>query len=175
MTNRPKQIGTWTETSIVLYLRANGFGGADEMSAAQRITLHGSTDHGDVGVCPGVMIESKGGHAAENASDAQIAVWLDETELERMARGADVAALVTKRKGKGRASAGQWWAHLPGWAYLYLAMSQGCSGAFNPASFKPIYRRAPAVRLPLAALVDLLRGAGYGDPLGPSRKDTTTP
>ena len=172
MTNRPKQIGTWTETSIVLYLRANGFGGADEMSAAQRITLHGSTDHGDVGVCPGVMIESKGGHAAENASDAQIAVWLDETELERIARGADVAALVTKRKGKGRANAGQWWAHLPGWAYIYLAASVSYP-RIDPARHARVFADLPAVRLPLAALVDLLRAAGYGDPLGPSRKDTT--
>lgn len=171
MTNRPKAIGTWTETSIVLYLRPNGFAGADEMSEAQRITLHGSQDHGDVGVCPGVMFESKGGHAAEQASDAQIASWLVETETERIARGADVAALVTKRKGKGRASTGQWWAHLPGWTYIYLAAPLWGVDASVDSHVRK-FADLPPVRITLAELVYLLRSAGYGDPLGPSRKDT---
>lgn len=157
MTNKPKQIGTWTETSIVLYLRGNGFAGADEMTQAARITLHGSQDHGDIGVCPGVMFESKGGHAAEQASDAQIIAWLDETERERVARGADVAALIRKRKGKGRANAGTWWAHVDGVTFAQLVSQCG----------KPCcdWRPAPAVRITLAELVTLLRRAGYGDPL----------
>lgn len=158
MTNRPKAIGTWTETSIVRYLRAHGFGGADEMTAAQRLTLHGSQDHGDIAVCPGVMIESKGGHAAEMASDEKIREWLEETERERIARGADIAALVTKRKGKGRAQTGSWWAHVSGRTFVDLAHGV-CADQFD------VFDHLPAVRMTLAHLVTMLRAAGYGDPL----------
>jgi hypothetical protein len=67
----------------------------------------------------------KGGKRAETASDALVAAWLEETEVERRNRGADVAALVLKRKGKGAASnAGQWWAHLPGRTYVELAIQR---------------------------------------------------
>jgi hypothetical protein len=173
MTNKSGAIGSWTERGIVLYLRPNGFGGADGVGRAERIVLNGIHDEGDIGVCPGVMIQSKGGHAAEQASDALIAEWLEATEKQRQARGADVAALVTKRKGKGRASAGQWWEHRTGWAYVYLAASRNYPG-IGSTRYTRQFADLPAVRMPLAALVDLLRAAGYGDPLDPSRKDTTT-
>ena len=162
MTNRPKQIGTAGETAVVRYLRPNGFGGVE------RSALHGNVDQGDLTGTPGVGWEVKAGHAAENASDAQIATWLDDTESERVNRGADVAVLVLKRKGKGAASAGAWWAFLPGWAYVYLAQ---CEVSLDPDSERPReyrldYDAAPAVRVTLADAVYLLRAAGYGDPLG---------
>ena len=165
MVNKSGAIGTATETAIVRHAHKNGFGGADEMTKAQRLRLNGANDQGDIGLCPGVMVEAKGGHAAERASDAQIAAWLDETEAERINRGADVALLVLKRKGKGAASAGQWWAILPGWTYLYLAASAGKAGAFMPAAFPRLYAALPAVRMTFDEALTLLRRAGYGDPL----------
>lgn len=162
MTNKSGQIGTWTETAIVRHLRANGFAGADEMTQAQRLRLAGQLDQGDIGVCPGVMCQSKGGHMAEQASDAQIYLWLRETELERVHRGATYAFLVWKRKGKGAASAGQWWAAMSGETFYWLA--NDVSGAIVYMSNKGL--PLPDVRMTLADVERLLRLAGYGSPLG---------
>jgi hypothetical protein len=164
MTNKPKAIGTRTESAVVRYLNVSGFGGAE------RLALHGALDEGDVSACPGVVLEVKGGKRAETASDALVAAWLDETEVERRNRGADVAALVLKRAGKGATNAGAWWVYLPGWTFVYLAELP--LTVLPAAMYQLSNRRAPAVRVSLDAFVDLLRRAGYGDPLGPSRKDT---
>lgn len=159
MTNRPKTIGTRCETAVVRYLAGNGFGGAE------RLALHGALDEGDVSACPGVVVEVKGGARAETASDALVASWLDETEVERVNRGADVAALVLKRKGKGAANAGQWWAYLPGRTFVELAdLAAGCGGDY-PDGYAQTHHAAPAVRITLAELAELLRRAGYGDPI----------
>lgn len=116
MTNRPKQIGTAAESAVVKVARKAGF------SAADRHVLKGGADEGDIWLLPGgmpsqVIIEVKGGHAAEQASDAQIEKWLAETDAEVLntnrATGAYVMGfLVTKRKGVGTANAGRWWAHM---------------------------------------------------------------
>jgi hypothetical protein len=163
MVNKPKAIGTACETAVVRYLVANGFPGAE------RPALHGALDEGDITGTPGVAWEVKGGHAAENASDAQIALWLAEAEAERVNRGSDVAALVLKRKGKGAASAGSWPAYLPGSAYVYLATASSnqswrWAGGPDPAGeFR--YANLPPIRMALAELATLLRRAGYGDEL----------
>ena len=157
MTNKSGAIGTRTETAIVRYARANGFAGADEMTRSQRLRLNGSHDQGDIGLCPGVMIQSKGGHMAEQASDAQIAAWLTETEAQRQVRGCPVAFLVTKRKGKGERNAGQWWAHLPGSLFTLR---------HNPDA------RVPAVRMTLDAALSMLRDSGYGDRVEPEGAET---
>lgn len=149
--NRPKQIGTAAETAVTRYLRVNGFDGAE------RLALHGTNDEGDITLCPGVMAEIKGGHAAETASDAQVEAWLVETEIERVNRGADIALLVLKRKGKGAASAGQWHAYLPGWAYAELAT--------NDAFVRYYANSLPPVRIAVADAARLIRYGGYGTPL----------
>lgn len=145
--NKPKAIGTAGETAVVRYAQANGFGGAE------RLALHGTLDEGDATLCPGVGVEVKSGHAAETASDAKIAAWLAEAEAERRNRGADVMLLVLKRKGKGAANAGQWWAFLPGAAFVRLATNGD------------IDIELPAVRITLAEALTLLRRSFYGDPL----------
>lgn len=152
MTNRPKQIGTKFETDTARYLTVSGI-------AAERIALHGTEDQGDV-VHPGLTFECKGGHAAETASDEQIRIWLVETERERGHRGADHGVLILKRKGKGLASAGQWWAILTGRSFVELACH------LDDWRGDDIYGESvPPVRLLLADAVTLLRRAGYGDPL----------
>lgn len=146
MTNRPKNIGTAAETAVVRAARAHGFGLAD------RLTLTGALDRGDIGLCPGVIVEVKGGQAAKTASDAQIEKWLAETERERINAGADVAILVTARAGIGAPNAHRWWAH---WRLGSLAYA-GLIGAGQRTQGIP-------VRMTLADALTLLRHAGYGD------------
>lgn len=156
MVNRPKAIGTAGETAAVRHAVPNGFPGAE------RLALHGTLDEGDAALCPGAGLEVKSGKAAETASDAQIAAWMAETETERINRRADVMLLVLKRKGKGHANAGQWWAILPGWTFAYLA----CGGYPQAVSaWQESAAHLPAVRITYAEALTLLRRAGYGTPL----------
>lgn len=120
MVNKPKNIGTWTETHTARAFQRCG------LDHAGRIPLKGNKDEGDVTLgdeYAWVAVEVKGGHAAETASDAQVAAWLLETEVERVNRGAEIGLLVLKRKGKGAANATDWWVHLPGWAFVKLAQT----------------------------------------------------
>ena len=57
MVNKPKQIGTRAETAVARYLAANGF------PHAERRTLRGREDAGDITGTPGVCWEVKGGEA----------------------------------------------------------------------------------------------------------------
>lgn len=104
--SKSKDIGTWTETQVVKHARTRGFPHAD------RHVLKGSNDEGDVWLDSRgrLIVEVKGGKAAETASDTQVRAWLDETERERINAGAARAFLVLKRAGKGTQQIGQWWA-----------------------------------------------------------------
>jgi hypothetical protein len=154
VTNRPKNIGTAAETAVVRAARRLGF------PHAERVVLHGSTDMGDVRLTPGltagVIVEVKGGHAAEVASDMQVLVWLAETETERVNANADVALLVTKRKGHGPARANTWWAHLT--IQAVAALTTGHLAWSHDLNDLP-------VRMRLDTALVLLRAAGYGQSL----------
>lgn len=101
MTNKPKNIGTAAESAVVRYLHSRGY------AEAERLALRGNSDHGDVRVTRLVHIEVKGGKAAENASRERIAQWVLEAEIEGD-HSDTFCFLVTKKKGKGNASVGQW-------------------------------------------------------------------
>lgn len=146
MGNRPKNIGTAAETAVVRAARTRGFPGAD------RLTLTGANDRGDIRLCPGVILEVKGGQAAKTASDTQIAAWLVETERERVNAGADVGILVTARPGVGAPNAHRWFAHMPTGGFLTLNGARALDDA--PGT----------VRTTLDSALWLLRVAGYGDP-----------
>lgn len=148
MTNRPKKIGTETESAVVAYLRANGF------PTAERRALAGVHDLGDIIGTPGVAWECKGGKAAATASDGQVAAWLTETQTERANSRSDIGVLVLKRTAIGPERAGQWWAVLTVRDVLLL------TGVLHghPAEPRPI-------RMHLHTAVELLRAAGYGTPL----------
>lgn len=149
MTNRPKAIGTAAETAVVRAVRTRGFPGAD------RLTLTGSKDRGDIGLTAGVVLEVKAGAAARAASDNQITRWLAETERERVNAGAHIAILVTTRPGIGPNNAHRWWAHMTCHTLIDLI------GYNVPAVQVP---DAP-VRMILNAALELLRANGYGEPL----------
>ena len=85
---------------------------------ADRLTLAGRLDRGDVGLCPGVVLEVKGGDAARIASDGDIGRWLDETERERVNAHAAHAFLVVQRGHVGAINAHRWWAW---WRLSWLA------------------------------------------------------
>lgn len=149
--NRPKAIGTAAETAVVRAARRLGF------PHAERVVLHGNLDQGDVRLTPGltagVVVEVKGGNAARDASDLQILAWLDETETERRNARADVAFLVTQRRGVGPARAEHWWAHLHVRQLLDL---RGVTLPVVPAD-------DAVVRMTLAGALAQLRASGYGD------------
>lgn len=140
MSQRPKDIGTAHTTAVIRYLRLNGFPHVELRNQA------GAHDLGDIVGCPGIVWECKGGKAAEQASDGQVADWMFETEVERINARADIGVLVLKRKAIGGTRAGLYWAVVP-------------VGFFHGRTVG-----AP-VRLHLAELVNLLRHRGYGDPL----------
>lgn len=150
MVNRPKQIGTAAETAVVRAARTRGFPHAD------RLTLTGNKDRGDIGLCPGVILEIKGGEKARAASDLDIERWLDETNREAFHAGADVAFLVTQRRGVGAPNAHRWWAW---WRLSWLEHLRG-----HETNTDDLDGSAP-VRMLLDDALTLIRTAGYGQPL----------
>lgn len=150
--NKPKAIGTKAETAVARYLQAHGF------PHAERRSLRGVLDAGDITGCPGVCIEVKGGDTAKSASDLLVADWLAETETERVNAGAHVGVLVLQRRGVGLANAGRWWA--------VMRLGDVLDAAVTAAAGQGVWRDYDApVRMLLADAVRLLRGAGYGQPL----------
>ncbi|MEV1201696.1 hypothetical protein [Microbispora rosea] len=152
--SRPRDIGTMAETAVVRALRVNGF------PLAERRSLKGALDQGDITGTPGLCWEVKGGKAAWFASDGQVAEWMRETEVERVNARADIGILVVQRKGIGTPNAGRWWAimrlvHVAALTHQLGLASPGEGVLGNPAP----------VRMHLADACTLLRAAGYGKPL----------
>lgn len=168
---RPKDIGTDAERPVARHLAANGF------PHAERRALRGTKDAGDITGIPGVCIEVKGGEQAKAASDNLVDAWLAETETERRNGRADVGLLVLQRRGVGPANAGRWWAAMPLWTLLWLQSQAdrdvtGCPTYTGSADLFEIGASDPStpwmyapVRMLLADAAQLLRAAGYGDPL----------
>ncbi|NMF29611.1 hypothetical protein [Cellulosimicrobium aquatile] len=147
MVNRPKNIGTAAETAVVRTARTRGFPHAD------RLTLTGNKDRGDIGLCPGVILEIKGGEKARAASDLDIERWLAETNREAVHAAADVAFLVTQRRGVGYPNAHRWWAW---WRLDWLDSLR---------DLDPKHVHFGPVRMLLDDALTLIRTAGYGQPL----------
>ena len=142
---RPRDIGTRAESAVVKYLVANGF------AHAERRSLRGALDAGDITGTPGICWEVKGGEAAKAASDLTIAGWMQELATETVNAKADVGVLVVQRRGVGPSNAGRWWAYMPCWQVAFLSEA----GKWQPGLAFP-------VRMLLADAVTLLRAAGYG-------------
>ena len=149
MKRRPRDIGTAAETAVVRYLTAHGF------PHAERRSLRGALDAGDVTGCPGLCVEVKGGDAARTASDGLIAAWMQELAVEISHADATTGLLVVQRAGVGPANAGRWWAYMPAFQVADLAA---------PESLPATRVFGFPVRMLLADAVTLLRAAGYGEP-----------
>lgn len=150
MSNKSGAIGTKTATHVARTMAIHGF------PLAERRTLRGCDDWGDINTGnPRLVIQVKGGHAAESASDAQVASWLEITDKQRASAGADIGILVLKRKGVGYANADRWWAILT--ARDIVEVQTG----HDPGPRVP----HAVVRLVLADACALLCRFGYGGPL----------
>jgi len=99
MTNRSKQKGTAWETALVAWLREHGF------PYAERRTLAGKHDKGDVSGIPGVVLEAK------NCVTWTPSEWIGELQTEMANAGVDVGAVVIRRRGT--TDAGRAYALLP--------------------------------------------------------------
>ena len=143
---RPRDIGTRAESAVVRYLQPNGF------AHAERRSLRGALDAGDITGTPGICWEVKGGEAAKTASDLTITGWMAELASETVNAKADVGVLVVQRRGVGPSNAGRWWAYMPAFQVADLVVSE-----FLVASEMDF-----PVRMLLADAVTLLRAAGYG-------------
>jgi hypothetical protein len=99
MVNKPRIKGTTAETAVVNYLRDNGF------AQAERRSLKGNLDQGDVTGCPGLCVEVKWANGG-----LKMAKWLAETGIERINAEADHGILVVKPAGVGVVNAGFWFA-----------------------------------------------------------------
>lgn len=106
-----KRKGTAWETAIVCYLLANG------VPHAERRTLGGAKDRGDIAGIPGVVIEAK------SAARLDLAGWIDETETERRNDRSSVGAAWVKRRGK--ASPGHGYVVMTGERFLRLLADAG--------------------------------------------------
>lgn len=147
--NRSKSRGTYAETAVVRAARTRGFPWAD------RSALHGRLDIGDVNLCPGVILEVKGGDMARHASDLDIERWLHETAIERKNANAAVGLLVVQRQHVGAVNAHRW--HV--WARLEWIAELGPHMPLDVGS------RLVPVRVTLADALLILRAAGYGEPI----------
>lgn len=96
MVNPPKIKGTKAESAFVTWLRANGF------PYAERRSLAGTQDRGDVTGCPGLVFEVK------DQLLWKLAPWMRETVLERQNARADFGILIIKPPGVGHTNPGNW-------------------------------------------------------------------
>lgn len=104
--NRSKQKGTAGETAIVAYLNAHGYPGAE------RRTLQGAFDKGDIAGIPGVVVEAK------KCNRMELGQWVDEAEVEAANAGVPVGVVWHWRRGKS--SAGEWYVTMSGHTFLEL-------------------------------------------------------
>ena len=141
MTRRPKDIGTAAESAVVKVLREHGF------PHAERRALHGSIDLGDITGTPGLVWEVKGGDAAKDASDNQIADWMDEAQTEAGNAGATYGFLIVARRRK---NVRDWWAVIDVCDLAKLVRRDALNEHSNLHC-----------RLTLAQLVELLTLAGW--------------
>ena len=109
--SRQKQKGTAWESKIVAYLQARGW------PHAERRTLSGIHDKGDVSGIPGIVIEAK------DQARHSFAEWLDEATLERDNARADVAVVWAHRRGKSSPRDG--YVLMDGETFTWLLKSAG--------------------------------------------------
>ena len=87
MVNRSKAKGTTAETAVVRFLQAIGF------PYAERRTLNGTHDRGDIAGIPSVVIEVK------NCARQELPAWIAEAERERDNDNATLGVVWHKRRG----------------------------------------------------------------------------
>lgn len=111
MSNPSKAKGTAWESAIVSFLQRTGW------PYAERRTLAGSKDRGDIAGIPGVVIEAK------NTKVIALSSFLDEANLEALNDGADLGVAWIKRRG--RTWPGHGYVVMDGHAFVALLQAAG--------------------------------------------------
>ena len=177
--NRPKRLGTEAETGLATFLAAKWW------PYAERRSLSGALDKGDITGTPGLCWEQK------NCSVLKITQWLREAETERVNSKSDFGIVVSKPTGVGYARVAAW--HAMMWAtdlerlfgqatipphqtyYLDRTTRQGdlmfdlkVANSPSTTALFPVVRYQPKKGIPryavmyLNQMTDLLNRAGYG-------------
>lgn len=119
--SRSKAKGTAAETAVVRFLQAAGF------TQAERRTLNGAKDRGDIAGLPGVVIEVK------NCARQELAAWVAEAERERDNDNATLGVVWHKRRGK--TDPADWFVTMSGHQFAALLREQ--QGLPAPADEEP--------------------------------------
>lgn len=124
MTNKPRKVGTLSESGLVNWLTAQGI-------PAKREVLHGNADQGDVWIWGGqVVIEVKSRRT--RPSDEELTRMFAEAEAEAArVTQCDAAVLVIKRPGRANRRAGDWWAFTTVGDFLWLLGVDEDAGAVS--------------------------------------------
>jgi len=181
--SRPRALGTMAESAVVAFLRDNGF------LQAERRSLNGSLDKGDVTGTPGLCWEVKYANGG-----IRMASWVTQTEVERLNSKSDFGILVIKPRGLGARTTGKWYAVMAAGSHdELLARAPGVCLTLGPyrytAATLPVeLKKVSLMSSPVAAItvtppgsfdlplqhyrvmyladmVKLVRAAGYGDPI----------
>jgi hypothetical protein len=108
--SRSKAKGTAAETAVVRFLREAGF------EQAERRTLNGVQDRGDIAGIPGVVIEVK------NCARDQLPAWIGEAERERDNDRAGLGVVWHKRRGT--TDPGRWFVTMSGDQFAALLRAE---------------------------------------------------
>lgn len=185
MVNRPRGKGTSAESIVVEYLTKNGF------PWAERRSLKGAQDWGDVTGTPGLVWEVKYANGGIRMGE-----WIGETIEERANARADHGILVLKPAKMGKAQVAHWFATMVAWDFDELVKKVptpmwlvGESRGLNQVNiradllddnlgllskFAVLNRRPPGAQeaphtwyriMWFSDVVKLVRAAGYGSPL----------
>lgn len=114
------------ERRVARYLREHGWPFAERRQRTGFATADRTrADQGDLMGTPGIVWQVK------DTAQHNIPAWLEQTEDQRLAAGAQFGVLVVRRNGK--ADPGQWWAWLPA-----VALFEGLAEMSFPALNRPI-------------------------------------
>ena len=116
--SRERAKGTRWENAVVEYLRTRGW------PHAERRSLAGKNDRGDIAGVIGVVIEAKD-HARH-----EIGAWLDEAKREAANDHADLGVAWFHRRGKS--SAGDGYVLMDGASFTWLLRSAGYGDHIEP-------------------------------------------
>lgn len=100
MVNKPKRNGTFAETAVASFLVTQGW------PYAERRSLQGALDKGDITGTPGICWEVKSTTSAHHKID--YSGFLRECETERRNAKAEFGVVVVKPKGRGALSVDRW-------------------------------------------------------------------